>query len=127
VRNLVLDAGALIALDRGSTAVRGYVLLADRGHAALATSSAVVAQVWRGGNRQARLARLLASDLVKELALDPEASRRIGVLAAAAPGARDVVDGHIAIMALDLDAVVLTSDPEDIARWGVPEANIVPC
>jgi hypothetical protein len=69
---------------------------------------------------------LLASDLVTELALDSEASRRIGVLATV-PGARDVVDGHVAIIALDRDAVVLTSDPEDIARWGVPAANIVPC
>ena len=93
----------------------------------LATSAAAVAQVWRGGSRQARLARLLASDLVAELALDSEASRRIGLLAAAAPGARDVVDGHIAIITLDRDAVVLTSDPEDIARWGVPAANIVAC
>jgi predicted nucleic acid-binding protein len=127
VRNIVLDAGALIAMERGSPAVRGYVLLADRGHAVLATSAAVVAQVWRGGNRQARLARLLASELVTELPLDPEASRRIGMLAAAAAGARDVVDGHVAIIALDRDAVVLTSDPEDIARWGVPTSNIVPC
>ena len=127
MRSIVLDAGALIALDRGAPAVRGYVLLADRGHAALATSSAVVAQVWRGGNRQARLARLLASNLVTELALDAETSRRIGVLAAAAPGARDVVDGHVAIIALDRDAVVLTSDPDDIVRWGVPAANIVSC
>jgi predicted nucleic acid-binding protein len=127
VRTVVLDAGAFIALERGAASVRGYVLLADRGHAALATSAAVVAQIWRGGNRQARLARLLASDLVTELALDSEASRRIGLLAAAAPGARDVVDGHVAVIALDADAVVLTSDPEDIARWGVPAANIVPC
>jgi len=123
----VLDAGAFIALGRGSTPVRGYVLLADRGHVELATSAAVVAQVWRGGNRQARLARLLASNLVTELALDAEASRRIGALGAAAPGARDVVDGHVATIAIDRDAVVLTSDPEDIARWGVPAANIVPC
>jgi hypothetical protein len=68
VRNVVLEAGALIALERGSPAVRGYVLLADRGLATLATSAAVVAQVWRGGTRQARLARLLASALVTELA-----------------------------------------------------------
>jgi predicted nucleic acid-binding protein len=127
VRTIVLDAGALIAVERGSPAVRGYVLLADRGHATLTTSSAVVAQVWRGGSRQARLARLLASDLMTELALDSEASRRIGALAASATGARDVVDGHVAIIALDQDGVVLTSDPEDIARWGVPGGNIIPC
>jgi len=62
---------------------------------------------------------------VAELALDSEASRRIGLLAAAAPGARDVVDGHIATIALDRNAVVLTSDPEAIVRWGVPATNIV--
>lgn len=101
MKTVVLDAGAFIALERGSSPVRALVLLADRGHVALATSAAVVAQIWRGGNRQARLARLLASDLVTELALDSEASRRIGVLAAAAPGARDVVDGHIAVIAID--------------------------
>jgi predicted nucleic acid-binding protein len=127
VKTVVLDAGAFIALERGSTPVRGFILLADRGHVTLATSAAVVAQTWRGGNRQARLARLLASDLVTELALDSEASRRIGLLAAAARGARDVVDGHVAIIALDRDGIVLTSDPEDIVRWGVPEARIVPC
>lgn len=127
MKTVVLDPGALIALERGSPPVRGYVLLADRRHVALTTSAAVVAQVWRGGSRQARLARLLASGLVTEQPLDSEASRRIGLLAAAAPGARDVVDGHVATIALDRDAIVLTSDPEDIARWGVPIANIVPC
>jgi predicted nucleic acid-binding protein len=127
LKTVVLDAGAFIALERGSTPVRAFVLLADRGHVALATSAAVVAQIWRGGNRQARLARLLASDLVTELALDSEASRRIGVLAAAAPGARDVVDGHIAVIALDRDAAVLTSDAEDIARWGVAATSIIRC
>ncbi len=126
MKNVVLDAGALIALDRGLATVRGYVLLADRAKVALATSSAVVAQVWRGGGRQARLARFLGSDLVTEIPLDAEASRRIGTLAAAV-GSRDVVDGHVAILALDRDAVVLTSDPDDIARWGVPPEKIVRC
>jgi predicted nucleic acid-binding protein len=124
VKHVVLDAGALIALDRGLATVRGYVLLADRGHVALSTSAAVVAQVWRGGSRQARLARFLASDLVTEVPFDPDAARRVGVLAALV-GCRDVVDGHVALLSLDRDAVVLTSDPDDIARWGVPTAKIV--
>jgi predicted nucleic acid-binding protein len=123
---VVLDAGALIAIDRGLATVRGFVLLADRSKLALATSSAVIAQVWRGGGRQARLTRFLSSDLVAEIPLDPEAARRIGVLAAAA-GSRDVVDGHVAIIALDRDAVVLTSHPDDIARWGIPDEKIVRC
>jgi predicted nucleic acid-binding protein len=64
---------------------------------------------------------------VTELALDTEASRRMGVLAAAAHGVRDVVDGHVAVIALDRDAVVLTSDPQNIGRWGAPATNIVSC
>jgi predicted nucleic acid-binding protein len=126
VRHVVFDAGALIALDRGLATVRGYVLLADRAKVTLSTSSAVVAEVWRGGGRQARLARFLGSDLVAEIPLDPEAGRRIGMLAAAV-GSKDVVDGHVALLALDRDAVVLTSDPHDIARWGVPDEKIVRC
>lgn len=126
MKQLVLDAGALIALDRGAATVRGYVLLADRGSVALITSSAVVAQIWREGARQARLSRFLNSDLVTELPLDLDASRRIGALAAVT-GSKDVVDGHVAVIALERDAVVLTSDPGDIARWGIAEAKIVRC
>ena len=126
MKTVVLDAGALIGIDRGSATVRGYVLLADRGKVSLSTSSAVVAQVWRGGTRQARLARFLSSDLLAEEALDPDTGRRIGALAAAV-GSADVVDGHVALMAIERDAVVLTSDPGDIARWGVPIERIVRC
>jgi predicted nucleic acid-binding protein len=126
VKHVVLDAGALIALDRGAASVRGYVLLADRGLVALSTSAAVVAQVWRGGGRQARLTRLLDSDLVAEVPLDPDAARKIGLLAGAM-GSRDVVDGHVATLALERGAIVLTSDPDDMARWGVPPARIVRC
>jgi predicted nucleic acid-binding protein len=126
MKQVVLDAGALIALERGTASVRGYVLLADRGLVALSTSSAVIAQVFRGGPRQTRLARLLSSDLVTELALGPDAARRIGVSAVAA-SSRDVVDGHVAMLALELNAIVLTSDPTDIARWGVPPNRIVRC
>jgi predicted nucleic acid-binding protein len=126
LREVVFDTGALIALERGDPLVRGYVRLAEQGYVALATSSAAVAQAWRGGARQVRLSRFLNSDLVTEDPLAATASRRIGVLAAAT-GATDVVDGHVALMALDRDAVVVTSDPDDIARWGVGEGKIVSC
>lgn len=126
MKQVVFDTGAFIALECGTTSVRAYVLLADRGIVALSTSSAVIAQIWRGGPRQARLVRLLSSDLIAELPLGPDAARRIGGLAVTAT-ARDVVDGHVALLALELDAVVLTSDPADIVRWGVPAHRIVRC
>ena len=125
-QEVVFDAGALIALERGEQAVRAYVILADRGHVNLTTSAAVVAQVWRGGARQARLSRFLNSDLVREEPLGAMVSRRIGLLAATT-GATDVVDGHIVLIAMERDAVVVTSDPDDLARWGMPAERIVLC
>lgn len=126
MKDVVLDAGALIALERGKREVRALVLLAERGVVTLTTSSAAVAQVWRGGARQARLARFLASDLVVESPLDPAASRNIGVLASTTGGS-DVVDGHVALLALERAAVVVTSDPADLVVWGVDPRNIVRC
>ena len=123
---VVLDAGALIAIERGDPLARQYVLLAAKGAVAIATSSGVVAQVWRGGARQARLARLLRSDVLEELALDAFASRRIGALAATT-GANDVVDGHIALIAADRQAVVVTNDPNDLVGWGLSRDRLVPC
>lgn len=125
-RGVVLDAGGLIAYERGDRRVRELVALAERGDVAMSTSSGVVAQVWRGGARQVRLARLLASGVVDELPLGREAGRRIGLLAAAT-GATDVVDGHVAVLVGELGAAVLTSDPDDLVRWGVPSASILRC
>ena len=123
---VVLDAGALIAVERGAPLVRRYLLLADQGAVTIVTSSAVVAQVWRGGARQARLARLLRSDLIEEVRLDRATSRRIGALAGATGGV-DVVDGHVALLTAERDAVVLTSDPNDFAKWGIARERIVRC
>jgi predicted nucleic acid-binding protein len=123
---VILDSGALIHVERGGPLVRQYVLLAARGVLDIVTSSAVVAQVWRGGARQARLARLLRSDLLEELPLDAFVSRRIGALAAAT-GQKDVVDGHVALIAGDRDATILTSDPDDLVAWGISTDRLVAC
>lgn len=123
---VVLDAGALIAVERGGCLLRRYLLLADEGVLRIVTSSGVVAQVWRGGARQARLARLLRSDLVEEVPLDKEASRRIGALGGATRGV-NVVDGHVALIAEEREAIVLTSDPDHLASWGLTRQRIVRC
>ncbi len=82
-----------------------------------------MAQVWRGGPRQARLAALLGSGLVEERALDGAAGRRVGELAAR-QGQADVVDGHVALLAADLQAAVLTSDVDDLLAWGVSRSRL---
>ena len=109
---VVLDAGALIAAERGDRGVLDVLREAQRLGIPLVTSSALVAQVWRGGGRQDRLARLLPS--IGEVALGPDRSRRIGELLAA-DGSSDVVDGAVVDIAEDGDQI-LTADPVDIGR-----------
>jgi len=80
--------------------------------APVCTVAGVVAQVWRGGSRQARLARVLTGVSVR--ALDDSDARRVGALLAAT-GASDVVDAHVALDVTPGDHV-LTADPDDIGR-----------
>lgn len=108
--NLVLDAGALIGIDRGDRRTAGIVELGRRSGAALVTTAPVVAQVWRGSARQARLARLLAMIDVRGAHLTE--ARAAGELLAAS-GTADVVDALLALLAVPGDQL-LTSDPEDL-------------
>ncbi len=75
------------------------------------TSAAVVAQVWRNGTTQARLARTLTG--VSTAPLDGDGARATGILLAKA-AASDVVDAHLALQVAPGEHV-LTSDPEDLA------------
>jgi hypothetical protein len=109
---LLLDAGALTAYDRRNEFVVALIESAQRKGVVLRTSTAVVAQVWRDGARQARLARLLAG--VDEFELTKKASRAIGLLLASS-GTSDVVDAGLVEFALDGDEIV-TTDPADIAH-----------
>lgn len=109
---LVLDTGGLIAFERGDRQVGALVEAARRRRDGVVTSSGCVAQAWRGGARQALLARLLRG--LSENALDRRVSRTAGELCGAAT-TTDVVDAHVALLVRDED-VVLTSDVDDIRR-----------
>jgi hypothetical protein len=107
---IVLDTGALIACERGSTFVIGMLAAAHQHNVPVRTSTAVIAQVWRGGPRQALLARALTG--TAEVPLDPAQARNIGVLLGAT-GLSDVVDAAVVDIADDGDTIV-TGDPDDI-------------
>lgn len=108
-----LDAGALIALERGSRRVGAAVKRAvDLGHAVHVVPE-VLAQVWRGGSRQARLAAFLSSTDLEVPVYDAETARAVGRLAGLS-GHHDVVDVHVVLHALLHDLTVLTSDPDDL-------------
>jgi hypothetical protein len=106
----VLDAGALVAIDRGDRVIGAQLRVLQRQRTPLRVSAAVVGQVWRDGRTQANLARVLAGVGIE--ALGTEDGKRIGELLAQA-GSADVVDAHVALLAAPAD-VVLTSDPGDI-------------
>lgn len=107
---LVLDAGAFVAFDKGDAGIRARLNAARRLGFELATTAPVVAQVWRDGRRQALLATLLSATRVDPP--DEAAARRAGELLAKTK-TRDVVDALIIGIARDGDSI-LTSDPDDL-------------
>lgn len=109
---VVLDAGALVAVERGDRDVVAIIERERRAGRMPRTHGGVVGQVWRGaGPPQAVLARLLAG--VDVVPLDEDLGRRAGVLLARS-GARDVIDAAVVLLAAaDLDEI-LTSDPDDL-------------
>lgn len=108
---LVLDAGALVAAERGDRSVAALIARERRAGRVPVTHGGVVGQVWRGGASQALLARLLAG--VHVAALDDPLGRRAGALLART-STNDVIDAALVLLAGDGDEI-LTSDPRDLA------------
>jgi hypothetical protein len=110
---LVLDDGALVALERGDRELMALLKRERRAERSPVTHGGVVGQVWRSrSGRQANLARALPALDVR--ALDEGLGRRAGVLLGLA-GTADVIDAALVLLVHDGDEV-LTSDPGDIAH-----------
>lgn len=114
--DLCLDTGALIAIERHDVRARGIIRQALDDGVAIHIPAAVVAQAWRTGDgRQAPLARFLGERHHQEVPLDSAHARAAGRLCAMS-GTTDIVDAHVVLLANLHDAIVVTSDPEDIHR-----------
>lgn len=121
----VLDAGALVAVDKRDRMVGAMLRVLHRDGVPVITSGGVVAQVWREGSRQANLARILSG--VDVDALDDLTARRVGELLRQ-NRSDDLVDAHVALLVQPNDQV-LTSDEPDIKallRTRKVRARIVP-
>jgi DNA-binding transcriptional MocR family regulator len=127
VSALVLDAGALVAVDRGDRAMVARLRVAQQRGAELRSNAMVVAQVWRDRHgRQAGLARLLQAVDVR--AVDQRDGRNAGALLAES-GTADPIDATVVLLAAPGDRI-LTSDPGDLTRLATAAANraiIVAC
>ena len=123
MRPLVLDAGALIALERRSKRALALLEQTIDAHTVAHVPAGVLAQVWRGSARQHALARLLRSEAFRVHPLDERMALRIGLLLASRGGS-DVVDAHVALLGRMLSAVVVTSDVDDLERLD-PQLTLV--
>jgi hypothetical protein len=112
---LTLDSGALIAFERSDRAVVAVVSRALSLGLHLAVPAGVVGQTWRDGRQQARLARLLGSDLVKIEVLDDKGARAAGQLCGATH-TTDVINASVVLCARAHGHGVLTSDADDLRR-----------
>jgi hypothetical protein len=109
--SLVLDCGALIALEKNDRAMWRRLKAALLAKSVPVTHGGIVGQAWRGGGpRHALLTRALEAIDVRPL--DESLGRAAGSLLAR-DGGIDVIDAALALLAEDGDDIV-TSDPEDL-------------
>ncbi|MEJ7765851.1 MAG: hypothetical protein WKF86_10170 [Acidimicrobiales bacterium] len=108
---LVLDAGALNALERGERPMWTRLKAAKMAGDVPVTHAGVLGQVWRGSPRQAQLARALRG--IKVQSLDERLGRSAGVLLGKAD-LSDVIDAAVVLLSADGDDIV-TSDPDDLS------------
>jgi predicted nucleic acid-binding protein len=113
VAGLTLDSGALIAFERADRAVVSYLKEALRRDVDITIPSVVIAEVWRGGPRAARVAGLLPACVVESL--DEPLARVAGETLSAVKNAT-VIDAIVVASAALRGDRVLTTDHGDLAR-----------
>lgn len=112
-RGLILDAGALRSAEaRVNGEVWSYCREEVEAGRRPLLPATVLAQIWRGGPRQAVLARLVKSCEIVDF--DEDVAKRVGALLGVS-GTSDVVDAMVVLIAVKTRFAVVTSDPGDIA------------
>jgi predicted nucleic acid-binding protein len=119
-----LDAGALIAFERGDRMMLALVVVARQEKMRFIVPAPALAQVWRDGRKQARLARLLASKWVEVEPLTDQRARAAGQLCGIT-ATHDIADAAVALCARAHGGRVITSDPDDLRRLD-PRLHIIP-
>jgi hypothetical protein len=113
--SVTFDTGALIALERGDSRVIALLQLLVRRRGRVRVPAGVAGQAWRGGARQAVLARFFSSPEVDVPGLDLAMARACGELCAATSSS-DVIDASVVLVAREHHDTIVTSDVEDLRR-----------
>lgn len=104
------DASVLIALDRGDERAWAWMKRAAGRHQPPIVCAAAVAEAWRDGRVQARLARALNACDVRPV--DEHLAKAAGEALAAVGGG--TVDAVVAACAARDGALLVTDDPHDL-------------
>jgi hypothetical protein len=109
---LVLDAGALIALERNDRRMWARLDAAADANLDVVVPAGALAQVWRGTANQARLGQALKKARVGEF---DAIARPAGELCQSARSA-DPIDAAVVLNATGTTSVIATSDPKDMRQ-----------
>ncbi len=120
---LTLDAGGLIALDRGSRRALMLVSRAEERGLVMTVPATAFAQAVRNPPRQARLMRLIRQATTDLVPLDGRDAVAVGNLLART-GTADIADAHVVVCARRAGQAVVTSDPFDIRRLA-PDLKLI--
>ena len=120
---LTLDAGALIAYERGDFEIRRILKAAFRRGVTTTIPAVVLAEVWHGDRKDAPVARLLTWCRIEPL--DEKRARAAGALRRSTAGA-GAIDACVAVGARERGDVVATSDPDDMRRLLGSRVTILP-
>ena len=111
----ILDAGVLIAHERGDRSPAAWLDRAAREGVDVAVTAPTIAEVWREGSRQARLARLL--NVCRIIDCDGQLARSGGEILARARS-HETLDAIVVAAAVLVGGVVLTDDLSDLRPLG---------
>jgi hypothetical protein len=116
VTGLTLDAGALIAIERGNENLLALLerVLEQKG-AVINIPAGALAQTLRNPARQARLMRLLGRRQVRVASLDIAVAYAAGVMLALRD-AGDAIDASVVVCARSYKQPIVTSDVDDLRR-----------
>jgi predicted nucleic acid-binding protein len=121
---LTLDSGALIAFERNDRRVLAQLKWALLAGKEITVPAVVVAEVWRGGPRSARVARLLGGCVVEPI--DEALARTAGEAIGKTPGT-GTIDALVMASAARRGDAVLTSDVGDLTllRASFPSVHVL--
>lgn len=118
----MLDAGALLALEKRDKRMEALLRRAHQVGARILIPAGALAQVWSGDPRQAPVHRLLQRNTTEVPPLDRIQAEVVGKMCRRS-GTADVVDASVVIVARQARAVIVSSDADDLLRLD-PSATV---